>query len=216
MDSGILHSIGDQLVGEYLFDDAILGTAIDTSGMGNSGTVVGSPTVAAGYNEKGAYQFDGGITKYVQKTSFNNLPSSVITVSVWVKINAFTSARIVSHNWLTNGAWIIFLNSSENTVYFGVYNSGQYVGYKKGLLTDQWYNLVGVYDGSKSHIFVNGVEGIQSGVIAIPLLITGDVIIGQSVNGIIDDVRIYSSALSGSEIQKLYAEGKAMHQAAAY
>src|SRR5574343_424629 len=55
-DSSTLHSIGDQLVGEWTFDIPSNLWA-DTSGMLNTGTCTNCPTPVTGYNGKTAMNF---------------------------------------------------------------------------------------------------------------------------------------------------------------
>ena len=77
----------------------------------------------------------------------------------------------------------------------------------------EWHHIVGVYDGKRIHIYVDGSE--DHSIEASGFMSTNDdhVIIGsfprpleqeRCWNGLIDDVRIYSYALSADEISELY------------
>ena len=70
-----------------------------------------------------------------------------------------------------------------------------------------WSHLASTYDGTTLRLYVNGVQvasRAQTGAIATSsgtLTIGGDALYGQHFSGRIDEVRIYNSALSASEIQ---------------
>ena len=72
-----------------------------------------------------------------------------------------------------------------------------------------WYYLAGVYDGASIHIYVNGVEEgntPQSGALmpsAGQPLVVGDYGTETSINGLIDELRVYNRSLSPLEIQTL-------------
>jgi hypothetical protein len=67
----------------------------------------------------------------------------------------------------------------------------------------QWYHVVGVHDGGVTKIYLNGkLNGIKS-----VTLNTGDgrlAVGSRKFGGVIDEVRVYDRALSGSEIEELY------------
>jgi hypothetical protein len=75
------------------------------------------------------------------------------------------------------------------------------------LSLNTWTHLAGTYDGAMLRLYVNGVQvasQLQVGILlgsANPLQIGGDSIFGQTFQGQIDEVRVYSRALSAAEIQ---------------
>jgi hypothetical protein len=75
------------------------------------------------------------------------------------------------------------------------------------LLVNTWTHLASTYDGTTLRLYVNGVQVIsraQTGPIVVsgnPLQIGGDTFYSQYFQGKIDEVRIYNSALSGSQIR---------------
>ncbi|MFA6341085.1 MAG: type II secretion system protein, partial [Candidatus Paceibacterota bacterium] len=83
-DSSTLHSIGDMLVGEWTFDTPTALLA-DTSGSGNNGSTTTSPIYysTGGYNNKGAFYFDG-TNDFVNCGNGSSLnPTQAVTVSMW-------------------------------------------------------------------------------------------------------------------------------------
>ena len=77
----------------------------------------------------------------------------------------------------------------------------------------EWVHMVGVYDGAALRIYVNGVEqgnAPQSGNIIRynqPLYVGAHGQPGEFGKGAIDELRIYSRALSATQIQSLYSAG---------
>ena len=75
------------------------------------------------------------------------------------------------------------------------------------LAVDTWTHIAATYDGCLMRVYLNGTESdnhaetdslpLSGG----PLSIGGDALFGQYFAGRIDDVRIYSRALSASEVQ---------------
>lgn len=80
---------------------------------------------------------------------------------------------------------------------------------------NQWTHMVAVVDATSKHIYINGVEDTSSGggVTVMPGATNYDFYIGNGsaltndFDGKIDEVRVYSSTLSETEIAELYAQG---------
>jgi len=157
-----------------------------------------------------ALSFDG-VDDYAKKTSFSGLPSSAITASAWIKLDAHKNwNRVLNHEWVNNG-WLLFTDAS-GTAIFGVGQSGvQYNATKAGLTVGSWYHLVGVYDGSNVRVYVNGEEGTPRAKSGLILDRRGNVDIGGAqgdrFKGAIDDGRIYDKALTASDVTALYNGG---------
>jgi chitodextrinase len=182
----------------------------DVSGYNNHSDLKnhGGTTVSGKLGQ--ALSFDG-IDDYAERISFSGLPTSAITVSAWIKLDAHKNwNRVVNHEWVNNG-WLLFTDAS-GTAIFGVGQSGvQYNATKAGLTVGSWYHLVGVYDGSNVRIYVNGQEGTPRAKNGVTLDGSGNVDIGGAhgdrFKGAIDDVRIYNRAFTASEVVTLYNAG---------
>src|SRR5690606_37927116 len=83
------------------------------------------------------------------------------------------------------------------------------------LQTDTWYHAAAVYDGEEMILYLNGTEvGSTEKTGQIATDPTVEVRVGGSPhsdtekawNGLLDDIRLYSRALSQNEIQALIAE----------
>jgi beta-galactosidase len=83
---------------------------------------------------------------------------------------------------------------------------------KRGVNDGKWHHIVGVYDGNKIYLYVDGEIDVSTTTTGSIDRNGREVLIGENAerpgrfwNGLIDDVRIYSYALSEAEIKALYA-----------
>jgi len=233
----VQHAIGNEAVGVWNFDDC---TAKDLSGYGNNGTIYGAtcvddtPYKVVGVGQgKNALSFDGGNDYVSANANLSGTLTSAITVSAWIKLNDLSDRGIMGEysNWSYYGYafWI-----SSNNLYFEVGRSGpgEWTGWETKVNTASispgtWYHIVGTYNGSIVKLFVNSVEANSAGENrqingGLPTCI-GNVRydctsinpfneVNGYFNGTIDDIRIYTTALTLGEIQQLYLAGLEKHQ----
>ncbi len=211
----------DGLVAHYTFD----GNADDTAGSGYDGVVHGATLTADRFgNPNSAYAFDGvndDITVANTGGAFNL--TTAWTISAWCKPEASvpygTSAPVVwktaqnNYNFDTFGlagqpgdTYLLKLERASDDADIAVVSSA--------LAPGRWYYLAGTYDGTNLTLYVDGVLNTSLEVGSITAY-TGPapLMIGSSLNtnhgdagvfdGSIDDVRIYSRALSAVEVQEL-------------
>ncbi|MFA6341167.1 MAG: LamG-like jellyroll fold domain-containing protein [Candidatus Paceibacterota bacterium] len=219
-DSSTLHSIGDQLVGEWTFDWPLVGGLTpDTSGSGSNGTLVGSPATTTGYNNKGAYDFDG-TDDYVDVGNNANLsPTQAITVTMWLYFEETSPSWlfVLGKGGFERGYGFCMNNSLSN---FGFSINGNVVKAKTAISSGVWNFWVGTYDKQNVKLYKDGVLVNSVAYTADMVSVADNFRIGRAgygsgtktyTKGIFDDIRVYSSALSSSDIQKLYAEGVSSH-----
>ncbi|MEK6783725.1 MAG: LamG domain-containing protein, partial [Bacteroidota bacterium] len=192
-----------QLIAQYDFS----GNANDGSGNGKNGTVSGATLTDDRFgNANSAYSFTtpGAVISSAQ-TFGNDLPFSF---SVWVKWNGTGGGFQAILNW-----WII-----GGRVYLDVGPTGElrfgddFTATGIFLSANTWVHIAGTDDANTSvKLYINGVISSQASINTNyqpgSLRIGGDT--GSSFgsfNGIIDDVRIYNSVLSPSEIFTLFSE----------
>lgn len=79
-------------------------------------------------------------------------------------------------------------------------------------VTGKWFNVVGVKSGSTISIYINGVLEASTNYYSINDSNSTDLLIGSNgqcncafVDGLVDEVSIYSRALGTSEVQNLYS-----------
>jgi len=195
------------LVAAYSFDEGSGTTAADASGNGNTGTVSGATWTTAGRNG-GALSFDGA-SDYVTVAGSASLGlATAATVEAWVYPTASSGWRAIVAKERNRGGFPYGLET----------NAGVPDGYVKtsskraaaattALAASTWTHLALTYDGAAVRLYVNGAlagSRSASGSIASssdPLRIGGDVTWAEWFQGRIDDVRVYSRALSAAEVQ---------------
>jgi prepilin-type N-terminal cleavage/methylation domain-containing protein len=217
LDANTLHSIGDQLVGQWTFDDTS-NPWIDSSGLGHNGSCTSCPTSAVGYNGKNAYNYNGH--NYVQiGAGTNYFPMNTLSVCTWMKTPGLASG--MNQSGILSITYGLVLSLDINGNFFTRLNNGvdmQNLFSTSGNLFDnKFHHLCLTYDGIKRFMYVDGAikasdNPIWSGTTTWP---TSSATIGADINdasiasfnGIVDDIRIYSSAITKAQVQKLYADG---------
>ena len=217
------NALGVDAVGVWDFDEGSGTVARDGSGLGNDGTITGAtydctntPYHEVGQGEgKCALTFDGN--DYVKVFDSSTVsPTNSITISSWV----YTTDNF--GGWTIVGKNGSYQNQLEefNKIQNSIYNcAGWTEKTTDSVLTPGTWNHVAItYDGSTQNTYANGkLVGTWSLPGSIcdssdPLYIGSWVGGGEFFNGKIDDVRIYTTALTLGQIQKLYAEGLPGHQ----
>ncbi|MEK7952071.1 Ig-like domain-containing protein [Luteolibacter soli] len=186
-------------------------TAADVAGA-HTGTVSGAAW-ATGISGN-ALNFDGIDDGVLPGTAAALTGSGNFSVSAWVKINpASPLGTVIEQRDPTGyvGEYALNVNAS-GTVNFMVYGSG---GYQFDLTTTgtvndgQWHHVSGVRNGTSGKVYIDGVEA-ASGTGTLQALQSFAVSIGydnrdnnKRFKGLIDDVRIYTRALSATEVSGL-------------
>jgi len=194
------------------FDEASGDTVYDQSGNNNNGTIYGATFIDSPFNK--ALSFDGVDDCIEIPHSETIRLIRHFTISVWIKPKMAEIETIIAKGIGANTNY--YMGLMQDTEMYVVFYVCDARGYIHGLIPsnmsvecDKWHHVVGVYDGSKFQVFVNGVGSdvaYWSGKIkdnTLSLLIgvqTGD----DWFNGIIDEVRIYNRALSELEILQIY------------
>ncbi len=206
------HSLlGSDLVGWWNFNEGSGTTARDISGYDNHGTIIGATYVDGVPGTGGtALEFDG-VGDYVDAGNTSNLKGfNVLSISAWVKRETTEGNSFIVGK---EGIYKIDVNSTDKVRFLTGENwSGSVLISNSALIPNQWYHIVATYDGSIKRIYINGQQDNDretSGEVGTNNNIVG--IGGRPADkwkGLIDDVRIYSRALTASEIQTLYAKTK--------
>ncbi len=195
----------------YNFDAGTGTTITDNSGNGNTLTF-GSPSswsTSGHTNDAFNGGGSGGVGAYI--TSGTTNPSPAITIMGWVNPTASdnTDVRLLFG----------FFDSSQNT-YFAIYQNRNDWGTNgvlqvnarvngtlqeldyPALAVGTWVHLAATYDGSNLILYVNGSQ-VATKAISGTLSTANSIDIGAGAEALIDDVRVYNSALSASQISSL-------------
>jgi len=194
-------------------------TLVDATGNGNDLTNYGGATYTTSGKINGAYDFDG-VDDYMDMGNSASLTLDSFTLSSWIYVNDFSSY----HGIIGMGDGTHFFEwftLTDGTLYFEKDGSTRPKSITTNTLnTNTWYHVVLVYNATSQtgDIYINGVEAsystyqVGSGSSTIDGT-TGNKYIGlrqggtNFFDGTIDEVSIWSRALSSSEVTELYNSG---------
>jgi len=198
------------------------GDANDGKGS-NHGTVYGATQTSTGCKSGGCYDFDGN-SDYIDVGTFS-VSGSAITISAWANYEASTfglDPRIISkaHGTATNDhVFLLGLDdtSSSSAEYrFRFTAGGSTLSHNEDTVSSPtgWKHIVGVYDGSNSKIYVNGVLKGSTSKTGSLLTNSDGVTIGKNPvttelgwrywDGKLDEIMIWNRALNSTEVNDLY------------
>ena len=199
------------LVAAYSFNGGSGATLVDASGRGNAGTISGPGWTTAGKNG-GALSFDGVNDLVTVADSASLDLTTGMTLEAWVRPAANTSWRtVVTKEQSGNLTYGLFANSNaahpSSIVSIGSNPVQDIARGSTALPQSAWTHLATTYDGSQLRLFVDGSQVAARAVTGAmansdrPLQIGGNRVWPEWFKGQIDDVRVYSRALSASELQ---------------
>jgi hypothetical protein len=199
------------LMGWWTLDEGSGTVALDWSGHGNHGTVMGDPQWSAGY--------DGGALKFGGAGDYVTIPYAshpvIYTITAWVKPTQTSSVGIVVRTSSSGPTvhWSHQLRISSS----GVFEHYTYDGTQRSVMgttavkANTWYFVVAfATNDGPMRLCVNGQEeGISTSIDT--LWAEGDRFLvgsnsGQGMGwfeGLTDDVRIYDYALTLDEIRQV-------------
>jgi glucose/arabinose dehydrogenase len=211
-------TVSNSPVAAYAFDAGSGTTAVDASGHSITGTLKNGPVWTTG-RYGSALNFDG-VNDYVDLGNPTSLKlTGSMTLSAWISSAAFPAddAAVISKRTSSNSGYQLdtTIDNGPRTIGFKLTGSGGNDMIRYGATAMQagaWYHVAGVYDATNKtmHVYLNGVlnDGTLSGTVTSSQKNSAaNVNIGQragggfSVNGKIDEVRIYNRALTAAEIQ---------------
>lgn len=195
------------LVAAYGFNETTGTSATDASGNTNHGVIQGATRVTSG-KFGGALNFDGASNLVAVKSSPTLSLTQAMTLEAWV----YPTATQSGWRTLLQKADSYFLHASGNKALqpeAGVVynNSGSQLASSAAITVNAWTHVALTYDGSNLRLYLNGAlvsSRAKTGAIgsnANDLYIGGNNPYGEYFRGLVDEVRIYNRALTGSEIQ---------------
>ena len=205
------------LVGYWAMEQGGGTTLLDSSTFVNNGAILGNPSWVPGI--KGQALSFNGTNQYAAVPDTPSLHIwSAITLAAWIApTQGGVQQRIISKEvqGVTDGFELSL--SYDGHVFFRVnqtQNGG--VGWKLQSTTlyptngTNWIHTAGVYDGTTLHLYINGIEESTWPGVSMTIGTNTDSLYiarqkdGQyNYQGKIDEVRVYSRALSLAEVQAL-------------
>ena len=214
---------GATLVGYWNLNEGAGNTAADSSGSGNTGTLINAPAWIAGESGK-ALNFPNGGKAYVAASgagSLANLYTGGLTVAAWINPRSGgggSGGRLIDKD-NNDGGWFLAMNGSTGLRFavdaFPTVSPSRLS--TTAIKVNGWQHVAATWDGSVSgsniHIYINGVladgtpsdgAGVASPDADTPFAIGNrSVDLARSFDGAIDEVRVYRGVLSAAEIQAL-------------
>jgi hypothetical protein len=214
---------------EVLADDPVLywrlgegasDPALDSTGNGHTGTRTDATAVAGLLtgDPDGAAGLNGTSAKVETAAGAEDLQPAAFTIEAWASWNAHTSnAPIANYRPVSNeGGWSLELGAG-NTVKLWCHIAGAWRSATTGALsTGTRYHLAGTFDGANLKLYVNGSQvdsqahaGSVDWVLAGSKFGAGKNLGGFNfwLNGTVDEVAFYPSALSETRIAAHHAAG---------
>ena len=219
----LVSNVSAGLVAHWEFDDGTGTIAVDSSGNGHDGTLLGDPAWVAGMIGSGALSFDGsdGLVDVGHDESLSI--TDELTITVWVKVSDLSTFYFLVCKQPSGtagdnypGNYEFRIQSNTGILEFGHQEAEgeQYTFYtsETPITAEQWYHVaVSITKGELVEFYIDGISAgsfeqlTNFGVLNDEPVRIGGRKDGYSFfNGILDDVRLYDRALSAVQIQKLY------------
>jgi beta-lactamase regulating signal transducer with metallopeptidase domain len=204
------------LVAWWKLDEESGDIAHDSSGSGNAGTLAGNPKwQPAGGRVGGALEFDGrgSFVRIGNETPFN--VATAVSVGAWIKVHAFDRLfqTIVAKG---DYSWRLARDRDRDALAFGAgpYEDKRMVRGEINVNDGKWHHVVGVGDGDNLSLYVDGVLDQAVTVRGQMRIDSTQVYIGENSeptrgarywNGWIDELCVFTYALSADEVKTLHA-----------
>lgn len=207
-------ALTDNLVSYWKLDESS-GNAADSVGS-NTGTNNGTVTYSTGKINNGAV-FNGSSQYFTVGTSLLS-NYTALTVAGWVKLDV-------------NNTYMRFVSKTDSSTYnqmIRLTNTGKLVAHvhtttettitgSTTLSTGTWYHFAYTYDGSNINLYLNGstdaTQVSKTGTLptkAQTVNIGRESAGSEYIDGMLDEIGIWSRALSGAEISELYNSGNGL------
>ena len=228
--SQVNHALGAYALGIWQFDEGSGATANDSSGSGNEGAISGGAIWVTDESQcvfRNCLSFDG-LDDYVESALSDTVGSGTRTLAAWVKVTtpvgSYTDSILDwAQAWNTNRFQLVAERESQGNpwavVLFDAASNPQ-SSFRWGTVDNSWHHVAFVLDreNGQIHGYEDGALKNSAGITIGALSGTRTWLIGKSrvlsnekFKGVIDDVRIFSEALSVSQIRQLYVQGLPAH-----
>jgi len=188
----------------------------DNHGLLGNGTTADMP--AADYYNKGALRFDGS-SDYLVVADNVILNPAKVTVSMWLKRNAYQSSICNFLRRNDRDAYALMATYNTDTVWFRIRNAAAAViDATTTMPLNTWTNLVGTFDGSNVKVYKDGVLAnttantsaisYSGSTIGDLIIARDDIVSGRYAPINVGSTLIYSRALSAVEIAQNYEAQK--------
>ncbi len=196
------------LVAAYSFNEGSGNTVADVSGNGNNGTITAATWTTSG-KFGNALTFNGTNAQVSVPNASSLRLTNGMTLEAWVYPTSTPTGwrSVIDKN--VDGYYLMASTTPNNRpAGGGTWASGNQNTIGTAVLTvNSWTHLATTFDGATVRLYVNGAlvtSQAQASTLSVTtgtLQIGGDGYPGEFFAGLIDEVRVYSRALSAAEIQ---------------
>jgi len=205
----------DTIVGVWLLDDGKGDTVTDSSGNGHDGKFVGNDIKWTDGKFEKALQFPGVGGNRVEIPHDDALTLAEWTITAWVKQEPTGAWAIVMVKDPADGQQNYALDmNGDGRVFSEVTSGGNWsdCGSTTVVTDEEWHFLTASYDGKSLHVYVDGKHEKEQAFNkgdgnTAPISIGDRMNSAQPINGIIDDVGLFSAALSEEDINDIMKKG---------
>jgi len=195
------HPRYDKCVGHWLLNEGGGIVAYDVSGNRSHATLVSAPPWVNGQFGP-ALSFDG-TADYATVSPTITLAGNV-TYAMWVKPVTSTYRTCLGPNINDTG---VAINTTNNVV--GVDTTDRIVSIGT-VPNGSWSHIAVTWDGTTASVYINGrLDNTSANQIRFNVVLLGtdrSVVLDETFEGAMDDIRVYARCLGGGEIQSLYLD----------
>ena len=199
-------------IAHWKLDDATGFTAVDSIG-GHNGTLENGPVWSTSGQIDGALRFDGLNDRVIVPHDDTLSLTSAFTISAWIKNESPTMSgthRILSKesSGTNDNYW---LSEQNGQLWFGV--GGQFFSPGGSMALGQWYHVAASFDSAAGEVrmYIDGTELLTQSTSVSLTSNTDSIYIGANWqgekywDGLLDDVRLYDTALSSEVVAEVAA-----------
>ena len=228
--ASVYHSLGDEIVGYWKFDEGVDDTCgtfdvCDSSGRDNHGTRVNAVWISDSPTGDGyALDFEAESDEVAVVDSASLTFTDAITLEAWIRLDVDSGCNSIIYkyesDWTSYWRGFHFERCTDSV---RIRLAKEDESYPPNFLTiatlmvGDWTHVVVTYDKNigKIKTYINGEFSSEQDKSDIMTPSSATLRIGGwSYNGSLDEVRLYTNALAAHEIQQHYVEGLEKHQLA--
>jgi len=203
------------LLGYWNFD----ATPADASGNGRDLTLFGSAGYASGLFD-GALSLPGDPASFAQRLSDDDVydfGGGDFTVQAWVNFSSLSGEQVLIEKFSgeSGPGWTLTKLTNHSVLFFGA------GGFGLSTLSDvvvvgDWQQVVARRSGDLATIWINGVQQAEVGGLGSISDTAGPLFVGRrnpddprgfALNGLLDEVAIWNTALTDTQIRTLWNDG---------
>ena len=198
--------------------DEVSGDALDSSGGGNTGTLINTPTRLTGTTncrQGGCVEFAAASSQYITAPHASNMPTTPFTIAVWLRPADITNYQVI---FSKDGQYYIEMGPvtpGHIAISYDFAGPPYYVDLESlaPVSINTWVHVVGTYDGSALRLYLNGQPDNSISITTPPQTGTAPVKLGVGFgnfyySGRADELMLYQRALSAPEVASLFQQGQ--------